>query len=301
VVGDLDGDGRREAVARFMCGAMNSDWLTWFVAVLHEGPGAMEVLATRSGSGARPTTLHPTVADDRTEEVVMRTVELIDAAARVSLVDGRLVAVTWDQHDGVGGPAGSFEQSVTYRWTGSELAVERIGERRYVDGATIGPEDYAIRRAGIRSMTLPLAAAGRDDRSSLCADVFSPAGPLPDVTFVNGVATVPDAAGPGRDGTIRLETIYYRRLAFDLPEDALVVVTCEVPQGMMRRVAVIRVVNGRPTVIDVVRPRLFEQSAAMEIAPFVSDRMTLLWWTGRPQDGPEYTMHRWDGSHFVPM
>jgi hypothetical protein len=150
-------------------------------------------------------------------------------------------------------------------------------------------------------MTVPLAAAGRDDRTRLCADVFSPAGPLPAVTFVNGVAAVPGAAGPGQDGTIRLETIYYRSLAGDpFPEDALVVVACEVPQGTTRRVAVIRLVGGRPTVIDVVLPQPYAQSVATEIAPPVNGRMILMWSPSRPEDGPVYNSYRWDGSHFVP-
>jgi hypothetical protein len=308
--GDVTGDGREDVAVVIYCGPPNSDAGDGVVALLDVVDGGrLSVLATLASSGADVSGTFVVQPVDPRGEVTTRTEAMDERPSRLAVTGGRLT-VTWYLGGLAGGDAtGAYDLDVTYRWDGTGLRPAQVGERRLVQPAPLDPGAmayYGLRQAGIPSMTLPLATEGRDPRAALCADLFAPFGPLRDVALVDGTAAVVGADGQPRAATVTLLGVYY--VDFTVPpggtQDAVVVLSCNTDTAAAGVPTLVRLVGGRPTVVDVVPRPGPRATASGRLGEPRSWNTVSVFWLGVYEDSPASTseiVYRWDGAHLVPV
>jgi hypothetical protein len=308
--GDVTGDGRDDAITRFSCGLDHTDDVEGVVAVLTEDGGRLALADMVLSSGTDNSGSFVVQPVDPRRDVALRTAPLKEEAEDAAFVGGRVV-VRWGQYgEGEEFYGAGYTVEVTYRWDGAALRTAAVSDRRVVPYPDIRPGTqafHAIRRADLSSMALPLAAAGREPRATLCADLFASLGPLRDVNLVGGAATVVGADGQPRAATVHLDDVYYLNTAF-VPggaEDAVALLRCNEGDREAKVPVVVHVVSGGVGIYDLV-PRPAPQATAVALDPPRGAGAVEITWMGLYEaslSSPGSFTYRWDRDigHLVPV
>ena len=292
VFGDLDGDGRDEAVIQILCGLAYSDGLSNSVVVLRlvDGRPAVAALLLDSGTGASID--RPVVDDDRSPVRYESGPAGYDSAQDVA-VEGGLLRVTWRQFDlGFAG----ITATVRYRIADGRAAIVGTPVRVPVPF----PDFLAIRHTDVRAMTLPLASR------RICASFLDPLGPLADAHLVGGTAGLTAPDGHPVDGSITITDVRYGEVAWNpavdadgspiepQQEDAVVLVSCRRGGDTFVTPAVATLRDGRPVLLVDLGPIVGMQGvSAIDAKPQTLD-VVVTWANGA------VTAYGWTGSGYVP-
>jgi hypothetical protein len=299
VYGDVTGDGRDEAVGSFRCGHDRSDVFEDVVAVLGESGGKPVVLATARSSGADTTGWFVVQPVPATGDVSLANAPMSETVTGVAVVGGR-VEVRYLQDSMGGGEAYGDGYTVTARFALDGSALRADGAPSRVALPYKSPREFtlayhAIRKADLGRLTVPLAGGG------VCGEVLADLGPLRDADLAGGKATVTGTDGQARAASVELGPfIYESATAGKGVEDAVAIVRCRRGDRLAAVPVLVRLVEGRPRVVDVVVPPLAGQ-VAVGVASQDKYHLVVTW--GRADGAaPSLPLTRYtsDGDRLIP-
>jgi hypothetical protein len=306
VYGDVSGDGRDEAVGSFHCFVNQSDVSEDVVAVLGESGGRPVVLATAVSSGADRRGWFVAQPVPATGDVGLRAEELYERVTGVAVVGGKIEA-RYVQGAWGGGEAHGDGYTVTARFVldGSALKPDGPPSRAVVPfkAPVRGTLAYhAIRKADLGSLTVPVSGSppggeGRNTRFTVCGELFAGLAPLRDATLSGGRATVTGTDGQAKGGTVELGPVMFQSVtAGSGNEDAVAIVTCRLGDRRAAIPVLVRLVDGRPQVVDVVVPPLSGHSA-VSVVHDGENHLRINWErTDGTAASPAWTGYRSDGT-----